>query len=123
MPSITNSDKIVPPPQEMQKAVAGVEPAKRWSERDGVPRGVSASPVMDRIHELCCGGDAVTADKAVDLYPERNESDEVNDSQEAKKEPAGEEMGGLFDMLTPEEAGQEGKAGAVFGDKAIEGSQ
>ena len=121
MPRITRSDRTVPPPQRKcrklslalnQQSVGAMETASQIA--------VCARPVADKLHVLRRGHDAVAADKSVDLHPQGNEGDEVNESEQSEKEPAREKMRGLLDVLSPEKAGQERKPGAMPGDEAVE---
>src|ERR1039458_1765216 len=77
-------------------------------------------PVVDAFHKLRGGRDAVAADETIDLSPQGNEGDEVDDPEQTEKKPASEKVRWRLDLFAPEKTSEERKAGTVFGDETVE---
>src|SRR5437762_1077657 len=52
--------------------------------------------------------DSVVANQTVDLTPQRNECDKVNDSGQPEEQPAGKEAGGTFTLGGCANSGEDG---------------
>ena len=75
--------------------------------------------LSDGGHELVGRQDAVVPDQTADLHPKRNESDQINQSERAEKNPAREKIIRQLDVPAPEPAREPGEKGPVPGDKPV----
>ena len=76
----------------MEETVARVEPA----ECRQPPVAFGTQLVADRFEIIGEGQNAVVSDQSVDLRPQGNEGDEINDAEKTKEQPAGNETGRTF---------------------------
>jgi hypothetical protein len=72
----------------VEERAFGVEPRERRKDRE--PRGVEA--LRCHSQELARRQDAVRADEAFDLHPERDERGEIDRAQDADEEPDGDDV-------------------------------
>src|SRR5207249_11201182 len=75
---------------EVQREGVGPEPEQRRHQ----PKPLRSIMLPHGLQKLLRGEDAVRADEAADLHPQRRERDEVDDAQGAQEHPFREHVGG-----------------------------
>src|ERR1700730_349211 len=84
----------------MKEPVARVEPAQRWQDRQGAAAKLSVS----RRKKFAHWGNSVRADESVDLDPERNERDQENQTDRAKKPASRRKISRRANVIAPKKS-------------------
>ena len=79
----------------------------------------SGDLAVEIFHGGFGGQDTIFSNQPDNLTPERNERDEVNNCEGAKKQPANDNMLRRFDVFSPKALGDGGEESAMSGDKTV----
>ncbi len=100
---------------EMEKGVAGVQPAKRRQDEPGV----LAQLRPRRFQELRQRQNATGADQTIGLHPKGEKRDQVNRPERAQEPTPGSEISWLPDIVAPKQFGHAVRQFAMAGDEAV----
>src|SRR5262245_13323971 len=99
----------------MEKGVARTNPAQRWQDRYGPEPNLGF-----RVRQVDPNwNNAISADKTVDLRPERKECDEVNQPERTEKPAACPKISWWPDIFSPKQSCHRRGERPIFGDDAV----